>query len=153
MAGVQATSSSCKLKEFGSPPTRPGIYSAHYELHYTEVLCQKAGDLITLLRKVYFNVFHRGNVSQLNKLVNIGFIGWQIFCRPRQSKWLLYKLWCNLLSHLVGYILLIPDITVLPTAKLRPGGYDVHRLASNIPKSPKRDKPLQAKFLSLLLCS
>ena len=36
------------------------------------------------------------------------------------------------------------------TAISRPGGYEVYRLASNMPKSQKSCKPLQANFLSLL---
>ena len=39
----------------------------------------------------------------------------------------------------------------LITAISRPGGYEVYRLVSNMPKSPKSRKPLQAIFLSLLL--
>ena len=37
------------------------------------------------------------------------------------------------------------------TAISRPGGFEGYRLASNMPKSQKSRKPLQAKFLSLLL--
>ena len=39
------------------------------------------------------------------------------------------------------------------TAISRPGGYEVYRLASNMPKSQKSRKPLQANFCFILLIS